>query len=402
MRPIKNQYVPIERITREPMHNFFGYYDIQPFSSDNEYHLCHRTEFCDRMQHLTDAAEIGMIRLYDNAFIPLARTYAWNWQQGALLQWHPKYPNDKIIYNSVYGDEHLCERFSAVIQDVKTGEKRILPMALANASPDGSFALGINFARVYWLRPGYGYAGINDRFASEPHPSEDGIWRVDLETGELELIISTDELFNLCEPYMTENERKMKYAVNHVNLNTDGSRMIVLFRGRSDLGANTVYVTFTVTLNSDGSEPYVLLSHSGSHLHWRDRENVLIWSKPEGAEHPDFYLLKDKTEEHTLFDKKELIGRNGHVSFSPDRRYVLNDTYPLEDGYIKLSLYDTVTEERIPLADIASPRLRMLPCEDVRCDLHPRWSGDGSMISFDSVHEGHRHIYRIRTEDIIK
>lgn len=400
MRPIKEQYVPIERITHEGKQNFFGYYDIQPFSGDNAYHLCHRVDFKDRMQSQNDVAEIGMIRLYDNTFIPLARTYAWNFQQGSLLQWHPAYPNDKIIYNAIYGDENYCERFSAVIRDIKTGEKKILPMPLANVSPDGKFGLSINFARVYWLRPGYGYAGIKDSWENEAHPTDDGVWRVDLETGETKLVISTDTLFKICEPYMTEDERSMKYVVNHVNLNTDGTRFLMLFRGRFNSSPNTFHVTYTITCNSDGSDPYVLLCNSGSHLHWRDNENVLIWSEPKGSDKTDFYLLKDKTHEYTLFDPDGLIGRNGHVSFSPDRRYVLNDTYPLEDGFIKLSIYDTVTCKRIPLADICSEKLDHIPCEDVRCDLHPRWSRDGSMISFDSVHEGHRHIYRIRTEDI--
>lgn len=400
MRPIKNQYVPIERLTREPMHNFFGYYDIQPFSEDNAYHLCHRVNFMDRMQSQNDRAEIGMIRLYDNEFIPLAKTYAWNFQQASLLQWHPAYPNDKIIYNAIYGDEDYCERLSGVVQDVRSGEKKILPMPIANVSPDGSFGLSMNFARVYWLRPGYGYAGVTDKWENDPHPTDDGVWKVDLETGDVKLLISTDELYKVCEPYMNESERLMKYVVNHINLNPDGTRFLMLFRGRHNTDANTVHVTFTVTCNADGSDPYVLLTRSGSHLHWRDNENVLIWSRPQGCERDGFYLLKDKTCEYVDFDPNGLIGKNGHVSFSPNRRYVLNDTYPQDDGYIILSLYDTETKTKIPLADILSEKLSLLPCEDVRCDLHPRWSRDGSMISFDSIHEGHRHIYRIRVEDI--
>lgn len=399
-KPIIEQYVPIERITRDDKHNFFGYYDIQPFSSDNAYHLCHRIDFEDRMQSENDVAEIGMIRLYDNTFIPLAKTYAWNWQQGSLLQWHPAYPDSKILYNSVFGDSDLCLSFRGVIKDIHTGEEKILPMPINNVSPDGKFALSLNFARVYWLRPGYGYAGIPDKWENDAHPKDDGVWRIDLETGACKLIVSTDELFKLCEPNMSAEERNMKYVVNHINMNTDGTRFLMLFRGRSNSGVNTVYRTDTVTIGCDGSDPYLLLNNSGSHLHWRDRDNVLIWSDPKECGARDFYILKDKTKEYTPFGSAETVGRNGHVSYSPNRRYVLNDTYPDRHGYITLSVFDTVTEEKIPLIKLASKSLNRFPCEDVRCDLHPRWSKDGSMISFDSIHEGHRHIYVIRTEDI--
>jgi dipeptidyl aminopeptidase/acylaminoacyl peptidase len=37
---------------------------------------------------------------------------------------------------------------------------------------------------------------------------------------------------------------------------------------------------------------------------------------------------------------------------------------------------------------------------DIRCDLHPRWSPDGSTVSFDSVHEGDRQIYLVDVSDI--
>lgn len=39
-------------------------------------------------------------------------------------------------------------------------------------------------------------------------------------------------------------------------------------------------------------------------------------------------------------------------------------------------------------------------CNDIRCDLHPRWNDTGSAVSFDSTHEGYRGIYMIDLEDI--
>lgn len=395
MRPLKDQIVPIERLTYEPQHHFFGYYDIQPFSRDLRYHLCHRVGFMNRMQSENDAAELGMIRLYDNAYIPLAETTAWNFQQGSLFQWHPAFPNDKVLYNvNAHGE------YKTVIRDVWTGETKLLPMSLATVDPNGRFGLAINFSRIYWFREGYGYAGVTDPFANDMHPKDDGVWRVDFETGEAKLILSLDEMYRMSAEVMKPEELDWKYLINHINLNTDGTRFLALFRGKpADSRPMTSWRTYTITCGSDGSDPYLLLKDVSSHLHWRDPDNVMIYAKDWDGGKFAMYLFRDKTHERFKYDPKDTMPGDGHCSFSPDRKYILNDSYPV-DGYRKLFLYDIAAERTILLAQIATQPHATLPHIDMRCDLHPRWSADGSMISFDSVHEGHRHIYRIRMEDL--
>ena len=39
---------------------------------------------------------------------------------------------------------------------------------------------------------------------------------------------------------------------------------------------------------------------------------------------------------------------------------------------------------------------------DVRCDLHPRWSPDGKIVTVDSIHDGRRAIYQLDLSPIIK
>lgn len=399
MRPIKEQLVPIERITREPTHNFYGYYDNQPFSQDLQYHLVHRVPFMNRMQTASDVAELGMIRLRDNAFIPLAETAAWNFQQGSMFQWRPRHP-DEVIYN-------VCSAMSykSVILNVRTGEKRILPLPIASVSQDGKTAVSINFSRVFWFRPGYGYAGIDDPWTAQLHPADDGVYCIDLDTGECKLVLSLDDMFRIAEPYMhSEQERtEWKYLVNHINISPSGQRFLVLFRGRALKRTTGVsWRTYTITANIDGSEPYVLLDDVASHLHWRDDENIMIYANTYGDHVWGCYLFRDRTHEYLKFDPKNTMPGDGHCSFSPDRKLILNDTYYDGEGYITLYLYNIEEEKTAALAKIASRSYDELADVDMRCDLHPRWSADGSQISFDSVHEGHRHIYRIRMEDLPK
>jgi hypothetical protein len=49
-----------------------------------------------------------------------------------------------------------------------------------------------------------------------------------------------------------------------------------------------------------------------------------------------------------------------------------------------------------------SPQQMAFTRSGLHCDLHPRWKGDGTMVAFDSIHEGSRQIYGFDVSDIIK
>ena len=95
----------------------------------------------------------------------------------------------------------------------------------------------------------------------------------------------------------------------------------------------------------------------------------------------------------------EVIGKgvmklNGHCTYLADTNWVLNDTYPVprgEDRVQELYLYNVESGERTELGEYASyPEYT----GEWRCDLHPRSSPDGRLITVDSVHGGEgRQIY---------
>ena len=94
-----------------------------------------------------------------------------------------------------------------------------------------------------------------------------------------------------------------------------------------------------------------------------------------------------------------VLPSDGHNSFSPDKRWMVCDTYPLgPDRLQQLFLYHVANGNRIDLGMFhAADRFT----EDIRCDLHPRWSPDGKTISIDSVHEGSRQIYNLDVSEIV-
>ena len=110
-------------------------------------------------------------------------------------------------------------------------------------------------------------------------------------------------------------------------------------------------------------------------------------------------MWKDKTHNAELINK-ELFKQDGHCSFSPDKKYFLYDCYWDAEGYRPLCLYDVEKDECITLgAYYSNPELEP---NDIRCDLHSRWNRDGSMITFDSIHEGRRGIYCMDLKTILK
>lgn len=395
MRQIRSQMAPFERMTREPEQNFFGYYDLQPWSGNGRFHLCNRVGFMDRMQSAGDKAELGMIRLNDYRFIPLASTYAWNFQQGTMLQWNPLNPDEEIIFNS-----YLRDSFKASVMNIVTGKTRVIHRPLANVSQDGKRGLSINFSRLFDFRPGYGYAGIPDEKANVQAPEDDGIFLVDMEKGTEKLIISMPAISEIfTKKFKSKNP---KLLVNHITFNPSGDRFVCLVRNMAMPGEKTHgWATLVFTADIDGKNIHVLNGYGGaSHYIWRDSEHILIYADLPGPGKMALCLAKDFSSECEVLDPT-FFAFDGHCSYSPDKNFILYDSYPDADGYRKLLLYDLKKQKGMKLAELFSGRHELQYCEDIRCDLHPRWNRDGSAISFDSTHESHRHVYQMDLSGIV-
>ncbi len=377
LSPTEELLFPIERITPGGGHFFFGYYDLPAWDVSDGYHLYTRVPFCDRLPTGEDTAELGMVRLADGACLPIAETTAWNFQQGAMLQWHPTSPGEVIFNRFREG------RYVGVVRQVRSGTERLLSRPVANVSPDGRYALSINFSRLFDFRPGYGYANLPDPYVGSTQPEEDGIFLVDLAGGESRLILSYAQIAAL-SPYA----RGRKLLVNHLTFNTDGTRFVFLVR---DFPADGEWwQTAIYTADVEGSHLYCLQEYGyASHYCWRDARHVLFHSAPDGRQ--GLYLLTDQSSEHTLIDPDFFV-RDGHCLYAPDLRRLLYDSYPMEN-YRHLYLYDCAAGKGVTLGRFyADPAI----FDDIRCDLHPRWNRAGTAISFDSIHEGYRAIYRMQ------
>lgn len=379
-------------VTRPPGHHFFGYYDKTPWNASGTRMLAMKSDFFDRNPHKDEALTLGTIDLEgDHAFEPFDRTLAWSWQQGTMLQWLGTRPETHAIYNTLDGD-----RYVAMIRDVRTGQTRTLPHSIYTVSSDGKQALTLDYERVNRLRPGYGYIALPERDPDNPAPEDKGIFWMDTDTGENRLIVSLAwAAAHHPAPHLTEQGGE--HWFNHLLFNPSGTRFIFLHRWRN--AGRKSWWTRLYTANPDGSE-IRLLSDSGmvSHFDWRDDHTILAWARTE--EHGNhFYLIDDRTGEHTIFGG-DVLTRDGHCSWSPDRRWVLNDTYPDKQRMQTLMLYHPQTNRRIDIGRFYQPP--EIYHKPYRCDLHPRWNRDGTQVCIDSTHEGSRQMYVIDVSDITK
>lgn len=74
------------------------------------------------------------------------------------------------------------------------------------------------------------------------------------------------------------------------------------------------------------------------------------------------------------------------------------DTYPDKYRHIRLWKVSLSTDEVTLLADVKSQKQFVNPddAHNWKCDLHPRVSPDGTLVSFDSTHTGHRSLCVMR------
>lgn len=396
---VETRAVPVKCVTPGEGHYWFGYYDKFPWDASGRYLLAMRAAFADRPPTGEEPAALGLVDLENGCrFEQFAETTAWCWQQGCMLQWLPQAPDRLVLYNDREGD-----RFVTRIRDLKSGETRTLPRSTYCVSRDGRTALCVNHARLAVTRPGYGYPGLPDEFADELAPEKDGVFRLKLETGESEQILSTAEIAAF--EHLEEMDG-VEHWLNHLQFNTNDSRFVFLHRYRRAEGKG--HISRLMTAEPDGSNLYHLCYRKASHFDWRDEKRLLCYARVPGTGTDElktdlqFILFTDLSKHFEIIGRKVLTPvhwSDGHCSYSPDRRWILNDTYPDQGDHKRtLMLYDPAKNRRIDIGRFLSPPEFGA---DMRCDLHPRWSCDGRQVCFDSVHEGARKMYVADVSSVI-
>ena len=381
--------LPAKAVTKGPNHHFFGYYDKCPWDATGRYLLAMESAFCDRQPKSGEELTLGMVDLQDgNQYIPFDKTAAWCWQQGTMLQWLGSDPKRHVIYNSVVEGKYV-----STIRDVHSGKTHTMPLPIYAVANSGLHAVTLDFARLHRLRPGYGYASVPEQFADDPAPDQLGIWGMDLVSGRTQLIVTLKQL----AAYKPDDRFPgAHHWVNHLQFNPSGTRTIFLHRWKKPTDRSWQTRLFTVKPN--GADLRLHLDDGmTSHFDWLDDTTILAWARTKKTG-DRFYLIDVNGAEPKVLGESVLT-KDGHCSYSPNRKWILNDTYPDKDRLQWLMLFNPKTGRRFDLNQFHSPKEFTGP---TRCDLHPRWNRDGTQVCFDGCHEPQRQLYVVDVSDIVK
>lgn len=359
---------------------FFGYYDKSPWDQNGKQAVFHRPRKDGKV-------EIVVYDLEKQSSQVVGETCTWNFQQGSMTQWIPDCQGKKIIFNDL-----ITGKLSARIFDLENKKEAVIAWPIQTLHPNGKEALTLNYKRLARLRPEYGYPVMAENFSDDQPLINDGIWRIQLESDQGQLILTLAQLVaNQPRLEMADSEHK----INHIIYSPQGQRFVFMHRWLSSQGKfSRLYVA-----NSDGSNLQLLLDERMvSHYSWRDEDRLLVWGRTkEAGDH--YYLINVITGQWQIIGEGILdTYGDGHPSFSPDRRWIVTDTYPDRARQQHLLLYELETGKLIEIGRFLEPWQFN---GSKRCDLHPRWSPDGKMISIDSSHERKRMTYILDLSSIV-
>lgn len=377
-------------------HLLASYFAINSWSDDGRYLLVLETGLNGRLPKAGERCTIGVVDLEDgNRFIPVSTTACWNFQEAAMGHW---LDNDTILFNDLRDGG-----FKAVVMDWRTGKDiRVLPMPVSAVSEDRTWAVSINYARLYLARPDYGYAGggQNARETVE-WPEDDGLWVMDLRTGDAKLVLSVAQgrtLMAIPEAEKDKPGNPLSYYC-HTAISKDGAKIFFLARAVSwfdeSKNLSSKHKTTSFTVNRDGTDLRRCFPDGwgGSHFNWSPdgSHKMLVTTTIPGNAWPSLVEFDVGRENEVRRIGSGILDQDWHCVYSPNGKFMSGEAYPNgnEDRcWILLRIEDELVK---PLGAFHVPSAYRQ--NYWRCDLHARWRKDGKQLAFNSVHEGSRQVY---------
>jgi hypothetical protein len=395
--------VTVRQLTSGPRHHYFGYIGqcrAIPWNGASRHILCLETQFQDRLPGAADPAGVCLIDTRDHGIRVLDTTRGWNPQQGTMFYWNPEHPETQFFFND--RDPETGKIFT-VLYDLAAGpggqgarvrEYRYDDCAVANGgvAQNGGYVLAINYARMARLRPVTGYKDATDWTDGVAAPGDDGIHRVDINTGERKLIVSFAQLREKLRPLDPERIDSRHLFINHTLANRNNDLIYFFCRADFETEPQTrINVPFTVRQDGAG-----LTAHSifiGGHPDWDSGARMI-------GSHGGKQVIYDTAAKKITGDlggSELYTDTEGDISVSPDGRWFVNG-----DRIGKYNYY--IFLDRKTGRTLKSPGVYMagwtIKWGALRLDPAPAWNREGNAIVVPGIAaDGTRQMFMISLPD---
>lgn len=394
--------VRVRQLTSGPAHHFFGYIGqcrTIPWNASGRYVLALETDFQHRLPGAGDAARVCVIDTRDgNRVRVVDRSLGWNPQQGTMFYWNPEHPETQFFFND--RDPGTGKVFT-VLFDLTRGEGggrlreyrfEDTPVGNGGVAQNGGYFLAINYARMARLRPVTGYKDAWDWTTATAAPADDGIFRVDVNTGAKRLIVSFAQLKAKLAGMVTRLDERYLF-INHTlnNRNND----LIYFYCRADFETkpgDRVNVPFTV--RPDGSELTAHTTFIGGHPDWE-------WGSRIIGSMDDQQVIYDAAARQIvekLGGKEVFPNPGGDISLAPDGRWFVNSHRSGEHNHY------TFLDRRSGRIVRAPPVfLGEWKSGDLRLDPAPCWNRSGDAIVVPGIaSDGTRQMFVLEWDPVAR
>ncbi len=384
------------------LHRFF---DTSPISPSGRFLGVTRFRDETRLPAMDESADIVVVDLDTGEQKIIATTKGFGTQLGAQVQWGAT--DHDLFYNDQDHSERIPVPYGVHFDPIE-GKSRRLEGPIYMVSPDGKKAVSPCLLRTSLAQPGYGTQVLPTYVPQNRGASRtDGIYMTEIDSGKSRLLISYAEIFEAISdsPGADELAERDLYGF-HLKWNSSGDRLLFVVRGRAPDPSERL-LNFIVTIDSDGSNPRMALSHvdwkRGHHPNWcPDGRNVLMNLKLDA---PELRFVRFSCDGGPIEVLSEIEG-GGHPTLHPDGRHILTDEYehgPLAnpDGTTPMRMIDLQPDEEIRFARIRTRPDYHGPARELRVDPHPAWDPSFRYIAFNACPDGKRRVYIADMEPLL-
>lgn len=373
--------VTVTQITRGPKHHYFGYIGQSrtiPWNANGRYVLALQVGFQDRLPGANDPADVCLLDTRDNYSIRVVdQTRGWNPQQGTMFYWNPEHPETQFFFND--RDQKTGKIFTVLFDLSADGGrgKRIreyrfddTPVANGGVAQNGGYFTAINYGRMARLRPVTGYAEAFDFTKDVPAPDNDGIYRVDVNTGAKKLIVSFAQLREALRDIDPKIEQRHLF-INHTLHNRNNDLIYFYCRADFENQPQGQRVNSPFTVRPDGTGLTRHDTFIGGHPEWE-------WGPRIIGSHDGKQVVYDAVQKKIVesYGGKDVFPNpEGDVSFSPDGSWFVNSH---RDGeYHHYTFLDMKTRRTVKSPPVFLSTWRGGP---LRLDPAPAWNRTSDAI----------------------